>query len=238
MIDAIYDAASGLEAYIKNQEVIARNIANANTAGFKKSIVDFSIVLSEVDGVETETIEADIGVDFSKGKLEYTGNSLEIAIDGEGFFTIQTDEGMRYTRNGQFQLSNNGEIITASGGKLLGELGPLEIPPGSSVIKIDTNGTVKADGGKIGDLLITNFKDLSLVVPTGLGLFKAPLMAIQDDGDVNYKIAQGYKESSNVNVAMEMVNMIANMRSYEATNKIIKSLSDTMEQLISSQSSI
>ncbi|NOG85808.1 MAG: flagellar hook basal-body protein [Planctomycetes bacterium] len=118
MIDGIYLAASGLDAYTKKQEVIASNLANTNTAGFKKYMADFSIKTEVVDGVESEGVHAGVSVDFTKGDLTYTGNSLDISIDGDGFFTIETEQGLRYTRNGQFQLSGNGEIVTSDGGKV------------------------------------------------------------------------------------------------------------------------
>ncbi|MFQ5963002.1 MAG: flagellar basal-body rod protein FlgF [Candidatus Scalinduaceae bacterium] len=235
MIDSIYDVASGLDAFIKNQEVIARNIANANTVGFKKSVVDFSIILEEVNGVEKENIQAEIGINFSEGNLEYTGNSLDIAIDGEGFFTIETEQGLRYTRNGQFKLSDSGEIVTLSGGKLLGTGGTIFVPKSGGEITIDSKGIVKAGNTVIGELLITNFNQLSVLTPTGEGLFEVPLAAMQDLAEANFKIAQGYLERSNVNVALEMIDMIANMRSYEASSQIIKSLSESTEQLISNQ---
>ncbi len=238
MIDGIYLSASGLDAYTKKQEIIATNLANTNTIGFKKYIADFNTIVEEIDGVESESVQADISIDYSKGNLEYTGNSLDIAIDGEGFFTIETEQGLRYTRNGKFQLSNSGEIVLPSGGKLLGTNGPLTIPKGNNAITIDSTGKVKAGNKVIGELLINNFTQMSSLIPTGSGLFTAPLTALQDTIDLNHKIAQGYLEQSNVNVVMEMVQMIENMRSYEASNQIMKSFSDTLEQLISSQSNV
>ncbi len=236
MIDGIELAASGLDAYANVQEVIARNLANANTVGFKKNTISFKTILTEADGVETSSLQTNYGVDQSNGNLTYTGNSLDISIDGDGLFTLDTDKGMRYTRNGQFQLSSNGEIITDTGSKLLGQSGPIIIPKGGSEIVIDNKGVVKVDGKDIGKLIITHFTDLSKLVPTGDSTFTAPLEIINDAADVKYRVAQGYLERSNVNVVMEMVDMITNMRSYEASNNVIKTFSDLMERLISNQS--
>ncbi|ODS30469.1 MAG: flagellar hook protein [Candidatus Scalindua rubra] len=235
MIDGIELAASGLDAYANVQDVIARNLANANTIGFKKNTVSFKSILTEVDGVETSNLQTNYGVDQSNGKLTYTGNNLDIAIDGDGFFTLETDKGMRYTRNGQFQLSSNGEIITATGSKLLGQSGPIIIPKGGREIVIDNKGVVRADGKDVGELIITNFTDLTRLVPTGDSMFTAPLETINENGDVKFRVAHGYLERSNVNAVMEMVDMIANMRSYEASTGVIKTFSDLMERLISSQ---
>ena len=235
MINGIELAASGLDAYANVQEVIAGNLANANTVGFKKNTISFKTILTDANGVETSSLQTNYGVDQSNGNLTYTGNNLDIAIDGNGFFTLETDKGMRYTRNGQFQLSSFGEIITDTGSKLLGQDGPIIIPKGGREIVIDNKGVVRVDGNDVGKLIITNFTDLTKLVPTGDSMFTAPLEAINENGDVKFRVAQGYLERSNVNVVMEMVDMITNMRSYEASNNVIKTFSDLMERLISNQ---
>jgi flagellar basal-body rod protein FlgF len=235
MLDGIYATAAGLEAYTKRQEVLAINLANVNTVGFKRNITDFETILERIAGYEdTESLRANVDIDFSEGNLEHTGSSLDIAIDGKGFFTIETGEGLRYTRNGQFQLSSSGEIVTSSGDRLLGSGGPLLISRGGSEIRIDTRGTVKVDDRVIGDLLITNFEQPSLLIPKDRSLFEAPITAIPDTTYTDFKIAQGYLERANVNVVTEMVTMIENMRNFEASANVMKNFSDTMESLISS----
>ncbi len=238
MIDGIELAALGLDAYSNVQDVIAKNLANANTVGYKKDIISFKQVLTQTDDIETSNVQTDLGIDHSKGNLSFTGNSLDMAVDGEGFFTLETDNGVRYTRNGQFQLSNSGEIETATGAKLLGQGGPIKIPPGGSEILIDSKGNIKVDGKNIGKLMITNFHDLNALSSIGDSAFIAPMEAINENSDIEMKVAQGYLESSNVDIVIEMVDMIANMRSYEASNNIIKSFSDLLERLISSQSNV
>lgn len=244
MIEGIELAATGLNAYTNVQEVIARNLANANTVGFKKNTISFETVLTQIEGVETSSMETHYGIDYSKGDLTYTGNTLDIAVDGDGFFTLETGNGMRYTRNGQFQLSSDGEIVTSTGSKVLGEDGPsglgspIQISKGSKEIVIDINGNVKVDGNEIGKLMITHFNDSDLLVPTGNSSFAAPLEAINVTGIASFTVAQGYLEGSNVSVVTEMVDMIANMRSYEASNNVIKTYSDLMEHLIANQSNI
>ena len=235
MFGGIYRAASGLEAYTKNQEIIASNLANANTVGFKKNIIDFQAVLEEINGVkESKSISGDVSIDFSNGNLDHTGGSLDVAIVGEGFLAVETEDGTRYTRNGRFQLTGEGEIITMSGGRVLGTGGPLLIPPNAVEIKIDSTGVVAADGTVIDNLLITKFERRDLLVPTGDSLYIAPLNAEQSEA-LDSNIRQGYLERSNVDVLTEMVNMIQNMRSYEASNRIVKVFGDTLKQLIQSQ---
>jgi flagellar basal-body rod protein FlgF len=235
MLDGIYATAAGLEAYTKRQEVIAVNLANINTIGFKRNVTNFETILERIAGYEeTESLRANVDIDFSEGNLEHTGNSLDMAIDGKGFFTIETGEGLRYTRNGQFQLSSSGEIVTSSGDRLLGTGGPILIPRGGSEIRIDRKGTINVDNTVIGDLLITNFEQQSLLIPKDKSLFEAPITAIPDTNYTDFKIAQGYLERANVNVVMEMVTMIENMRNFEASANVMKNFNDTMENLISS----
>ncbi|MHC4454951.1 MAG: flagellar basal-body rod protein FlgF [Planctomycetota bacterium] len=238
MIDGIELAALGLDAYANVQEVIAKNLANANTVGYKKDIISFKQVLTQTDDIETSTVQTNFGIDHPKGNLTFTGNSLDITVDGDGFFTLETDNGIRYTRNGQFQLSNTGEIVTATGAKLLGQSGPIQIPPGGIEILVDSKGNVRVDGNNIGTLMITNFTDLTSLVSTGDSSFTAPIESINENNDIDIKVAQGYLESSNVDIVIELVDMIANMRSYEASNNVIKSFSDLLERLISTQSNI
>ena len=232
MIDGIELASSGLDAYANVQETIARNLANANTVGFKKNMISFKTILSETGN----TLETNYGIDHSHGNLNYNGNTLNMAIDGDGFFTVETENGMRYTRNGRFQLSTTREIVTDTGAKVLGQAGPITLPNGGGEIVIDKKGSVTVNGKVIGKLKITNFNDLTKLVPTGNSTFGAPDDAIDDSGEKKYNVAQGYLESSNVSVVLEMVDMISNMRSYEASNNVIKTFSDLMERLISNQS--
>jgi len=238
MIYGIELASSGLDAYANVQEVIARNLANANTVGFKKNTISFKTVLTQTEDVETSSLQTNYGIDYSNGNLTHTGNALDIAVDGNGFFTLETENGVRYTRNGQFQLSNNGEIVTDTGSKVLGQNGPIQIPKGGREIVIDNKGVVNMNGKKIGTLMITNFKDLTSLVPTGNSTFTAPLDSIDETGGAKFMVAQGYLERSNVSVVTEMVDMITNMRSYEASNNVVKTFSDLMERLIANQSNI
>nr|MBC8551024.1 flagellar hook basal-body protein [Candidatus Brocadiales bacterium] len=219
------------DAYANVQETIARNLANANTVGFKKNMISFKTILTD----ETSTLQTDYGIDYSHGNLTYTGNTFNMAIDGDGFFALETAKGIRYTRNGQFQLSNTGEVVTDTGAKVLGQAGPIIIPKGGGEIIVDKHGIININGKEIGRLTITNFNDLTKLVPTGDSTFAAPEDSIDDTGEAMFNVAQGYLESSNVSVVTEMVDMITNMRSYEASNNVIKTFSDLMERLISNQ---
>ena len=236
MLVGLYTAASELDAMSKNQDIIARNLANANTDGYKKSVATFKTLLLSADAGTTTTINgttiSTVAVDLTPGKLEFTESDLDLAIKGEGFFTIQTDNGLMYTRRGRFILSPKQEIITPEGGRLLGDAGVLQLPPGGKKIHVDGTGLVNVDGASIGTLKITYFPDPNSLTQNGGCTFKATGIGNVGENAKDFEIAQGYIEKSNVDVVGEMVAMIVNMRSYEMGYKATASMSNTLDGLI------
>lgn len=236
MLVGLYTAASELDAMSKSHEIIAQNLANANTNGYKRSMATFETLLAEPDaGTEdaaSTTVVSTVAVDLTPGKLAFTGSDFDLAIKGEGFFTIQTDNGLIYTRKGRFVLSPQQEIITPEGGRLLGNAGVLQLPPGGKKIHVDANGMVSVDDASIGKLKITHFPNPDSLTQYGGTTFKSDDIANTGEDAKDFEIAQGYVETSNVDVMGEMIAMIANMRSYEMGYKVTKSMSDTLDGLI------
>jgi flagellar basal body rod protein FlgG len=218
----------------KTHELIAQNLANANTDGYKKSLATFETILTEDPdtGTTTNTVQSTISVDLTPGKLVFTGSDFDLAIKGEGFFTIQTENGLIYTKRGRFILSPNQEIITPAGGQLLGTAGVLQLPPGGKKVIVDESGKVSVDGMGIGNLKITHFPDPNALTQYGGSTFKSDGLGGVGEDAKDFKVAQGYIETSNVEVIDEMIAMIANMRSYEMAYKAIKSMTETMDGLI------
>ncbi|MGR3309696.1 MAG: flagellar hook-basal body protein [Candidatus Brocadiales bacterium] len=240
MLVGLYTATSELNAMGRNQEVIARNLANANTDGYKKSITTFKTLLLNANAglgnnttptVNGTTISS-ISVDLTPGTLGFTGNDLDLAIKGKGFFTIQTENGLMYTRRGRFILSPKQEIIMPEGGQLLGSTGVLQLPPGGKKIHVDESGMVSVDGASIGTLKITHFPNPGSLVQYGGYTFKPVDIGNMGEDAKDFKIEQGYVEKSNVNVVEEMVAMIVNMRSYEMGQRVMKSVRNTLDGLI------
>ncbi len=241
MLVGLYTAASELDAMSKNQDIIARNLANANTDGYKRSVATFKTIMLSADaGLQDNTTPTIMGTtistvatDLTPGKLEFTGSDLDLAIKGEGFFTIQTENGLMYTRRGRFILSPKQEIITPEGGRLLGDAGVLQLPPGGKKIHVDGSGMVSVDNASIGTLKITYFPDPnSSLTQNGGCTFKTTDIRNVGENAKDFEIAQGYVEKSNVDVVGEMVAMIANMRSYEMGYKATASMSNTLDGLI------
>jgi flagellar basal-body rod protein FlgG len=234
-MDAIYPVLSGALAQEKRLEVIANNLANVNTAGFKRDQPLFEAIglppgpSAGVDGSirPSPTFERlhQISTDFTPGVVRTTGEPLDLAIEGEGFFSVQTPQGVRYTRGGSFTIDAQGQLTTQDGFPVLGTGGPITLPPG--LIQIDAEGRISVKGTEVGaqptevDLLpIFRFSDPSRLKKVGQTLFEA------EGGDAvpfpEGRMRQGALEGANVNPVEEMVAMIAVMRLYESAQKAIQ----------------
>jgi len=240
MIKGIYASGSGMMPRMLKLEVIANNLANINTAGFKKDNIFVQIMKDT--GVAQTKGSGDLSglnvreyTDFSEGSMNPTSNKLDLAIQGSGFFVAQTPNGLRYTRNGSFTLSANGTIVTSQGYPVMGAGGPLQIPDLEKMsqgdLSINETGEVTLDGKKIGRLQIATFDDPSVLKKDGGTYFSA------DSGEQlgaadgkNISIRQGYLEESNVNGIEEMVQMIELSRSFESAQKTMISQDGTLDK--------
>lgn len=239
MIVGLYTGASGMISQGDYQAVIARNLANINTVGYKKNVAVFQSYISQLQDKDTSPVPHGIGsslnsiaTDFSQGTLEYTGNDLDISIKGEGFFVVKADTGISYTRKGQFMLSRDMKLVTPEGWPLLGHEGEIQVPQKTKNITIKENGSVSADGREIGSIKIASVPDLTALEPIGGCAYKLSDAVQQPKESTDFKIAQRYLERSNVNAIDEMVNMISNMRGYQFSHKVTDSLDDTLKKLI------
>ncbi|MEN6355600.1 MAG: flagellar hook-basal body protein [Armatimonadota bacterium] len=229
MIRALYTAASGLVAQANRQDVIANNIANAQTPGFKREKVVSSSFAKElqsqmITAVERERpsypdspvdpviVSAASATDNSQGPIRDTGNSFDFAIDGPGSFEVSASSGTNLTRAGNFRLDAAGELCTADGAKVLGENGTIKIPNGNMSVAAD--GEVSVDGTSVGKIKIVGAQA----------------------GQT--KIMQGCIEGANVNIVREMVDMITNVRSFEANQKVITAVDGTLDKLINSAGNV
>lgn len=232
MIRGLYTAASGMLAEAQRTDVISNNLANANTAGFKKDMTitkDFaSMLISRVnDGPESPTIGTmgvgvmvdEVATDYSTGTIRTTGNDFDLAIEGRGFFAVETPQGKRYTRNGTFAKSSKGELVTSDGYRVLGQNGPIIINGGK--MEVSTDGRVLVDNNEVGKLEITEFANEKALKKEGASLFLEP--SGQQGQVATGSVRQGTLEMANVNVIGEMVNLISNYRAYEINGKVIQS---------------
>lgn len=229
---------SAIRGLTQEFDLIAHNLANVSTPGFKRRFNDFSKSLSELEkaaGSEEHTRKsANIVIDFTQGSFIETGRTLDMALCGKGFFVIETPQGPLYTRNGAFRLNENGQIVDMSGRIVAGESGPITIPQsaGLSQISVAADGTVSTAGIPIGKFKLVDFLEKeNRLVPAGLNCFSAP-QNVEPETAVGVVVKQGFQESSNVQLTEELVDMIMVSRLYEANMKFISKSGETAKNLL------
>lgn len=221
----IYLSMSGAKATMQRQDTLANNIANVSTPGFRAELQAFRAVPVQGSGASTRvySLETTTGYDASAGAVTATGRNLDVAVKGKSWLTVQALDGTEaYTRGGALEVSNDGTLTTRSGLPLMGDGGPLQVPPNAAV-SIGADGTVSAKGS---DGKNTAIGKLKLVTPDAPlrrgddGLFRAA------DGDLSAddtaRVQDGALEGSNVSAVESMVAMISAARQFEAQMKMIQ----------------
>lgn len=236
MDHGIYTAASGAIAMEQRLDIIANNLANVNTAGFKKDSISFQDVQKSLDTSKlypgqyrSTPVDVVIGkqyIDATQGGFRDTGNTLDVAIAGEGFFVVNTPDGTRYTRAGAFTISSDGLLSTPQGYTVQGEGGDITIGQGKVIV--DSSGAVIVDGDVVDKLQVLSIQEDALVRQGNATFSVRQGSAPETVGTPN--IRQGCLEASNVNPINEMVGLINTQRAYESYQKVIKAFSDTYAQ--------
>ena len=229
---------SSIDGLTQEFNIIAHNLANVSTTGYKRRYISFSNILKEQQAGATGftgEVNSEVTFDFSQGDPVETNRSLDFALCGKGFFVIETPDGPLYTRNGMFRLNQNRQIVDSMGRMVAGENGPIAIPPnvGLSQIHVSNDGTVSsADGIAIGKFQLVDFKDdQNKLVPAGMNCFYAPEDITPEPGE-NLTVKQGFREASNVKLVEELVDMIMVSRLYEANMKFISAKGDLSNSII------
>lgn len=228
MIKGIYHAGRSLTNNTKNLERIANNLANINTVGFKREGL-FIEILKQAGNSEIK-----IPIDLKQGNLAQTGNPLDLAISGDGYFVISNDGKYELTRNGSFMIDDDGFLVTKEGKRVIGKAGEINLlnykMDNEQILSIDEEGEIKVGDIVIDKLLIINqqerFADLG-----NIGLKYDDLNdLLNSSSEADYKIMQGYLEESNVNPIEEMELMIKVSKDYEASYRIVQSLDDSIQK--------
>ena len=216
---------------------IANNLANVSTTGYKRDLQFLRLLTREQTdlerrrsgGVAVRELVQDHFTDFSQGELNETGNKLDLAISGEGLFTIQTMKGIAYTRNGSFTLDEDSYLVDYLGNRVLSNEGEILIN-GAEVI-INRFGDVEVDGGSVGKLKIVIFEDDTKLRKAGNSLFYPINNEVKPQAPSKpYLVSQGYLETSNVNLVEEMITMIALGKEFEVNQKIIQTNDELMRR--------
>lgn len=243
MFRGIYAAASGMVANEMRHSVIANNLANASTAGFKRNDGLFEGFYQAYLGRDLHPHLYDVqrgpggGVrmqqsytDLQGGPLTTTGDSLNLALTGPGYLVVDTPQGERYTRNGQLALNELGQLVTAEGHPLLSDAGtPLTVDGPDFVV--DRAGGVHVAGALAGQLQVVEFEEPRMLQREGNSLHAAPEEA-QFAPAADTQVLHKSLEMSNVQVPNEMVNMLAGLRAYAANQQVISTFDQTMSRVI------
>ncbi len=226
MYKGIYIALSGATLKQKHMDIFSQNIANVNTSGYKKERIAFKDYLIPVDNKSFFTPDgrvmseiAYVATDFSNGNLVATGNPLDLAIEGSGFFAL---EGKRYTRSGNFKVNTDGYLVTQRDIKVMGTGGPIQVQGRN--IDINSSGEVFVDSVSAGTLKVVEFSDKGALKKLSNGVFITDETG--EDAKRKSQVIQGYLETSNVEVVKEMVQMIMTLREFEAYQKVIRAFDE------------
>jgi len=216
----------------RKMDIVANNIANVDTSGYKSSNMLFKeYVVNERNQKPLSMVE-DYGNyrNFDPGTIQTTENPLDVALIGNGFMSVNTPTGEKYTRNGSMHINPTGQLVT-SAGEAINDTGgkPIVIPPNSSNISIVPDGTISADGQPIGRLKVVKFANPQLLSPVGNNLYTTDQAGVPDDAT---SVTQGALEGSNVNSVIEMTNMIEVMRKYESVARILQTEHDSQSGMI------
>lgn len=230
MENSLYIALSKQSCLWRNMESTANNLANMNTVGYKATdplftqYVNKNSKSNDVAALQKGvSFVQDMGTmrDLSSGPIQHTGNNLDIALEGEGFFTIETAEGEKYSRNGKFSLNNDGMIVNSEGYPLVSESGaPFFISPEETSISISNEGTISTENGALGKIKIAEFSDPQALTAEHSGLYK-PKEGNSVLKAKNTKVIQGSLEGSNVQAIPEMTKLISIQRQFEYVQKMI-----------------
>jgi len=251
MITGLYSASTNLDAIIHQQDVIARNIANAQVSGHKGETLVFrsfpDLLFSKQAAFIPDKTEANrttgrlgtgVGVDwdylnFEPGPMVHTGVPTDLSIDGDGFFAVQTPRGERYTRNSEFQIKldrqgKEGTLTTKEGYPLLGKSGPIKVPADAK-LNVDLTGNVVAGDRTVDRIRLVTVPDKNVLLPESGSLFRLEdRWADQLKPAEGAVVHQGYLEKSNVNTIVEMARMIQSFRNYEAASRVLSVLDQNL----------
>jgi flagellar basal-body rod protein FlgG len=202
-------------------EAVSNNLANVNSNGFKLDTLSFENSL---------TMKYKSATDFSAGPVVHTGSSLDLAIDGDGFFKVQTKSGTRYSRDGAFGLNKEGVLVNRNGDAVLGQNGRVVLNGGE--ISVGADGQISENGAVIDKLAIVDFRDKQLLRKDGRSYFV--FKGKEEDAVAPEKtiLRQQYIEKSNVNPTEEMIKMIESFRAFESVQKAIQNMDETVSKVV------
>lgn len=241
---SLYQAAAAMNANSRWQELISENLAAGSVPGFKKQELSFTAIQAGLmphgDVTRPGTSlpfalpSTTAFTNFSGGEIKPTGVNTHVALAGPGFFEVKLANGARaFTRDGEFQVNAQSQLVTKQGLLVMGEDGPLQFDANNGApISIAAGGEISQGGESKGTLKITNFQNPNLLTPVGSGMFEARAAGLKPSTDAKPAVREGCLEGSNTSAPAEMANLITAMRSFEANQRIVQLHDERMGKLI------
>ncbi len=233
MENSIYLGLSRQMVLQTSMDIVANNIANMSTSGFRAQNQVFEEYLSDPRYNEDPlSFVLDRGQyqNTTAGSIEQTGNPLNVAVNGPGFMGVQLPGGETgYTRDGNFYKSTEGILVSTAGYPIMGQGGPMTIPDDAKEIKIDENGVVSSENGTIGQIQVSEFENVHMLRPVGNNAYTTEDAPIPAE---NTKLAQGFIEGSNVNAVAETTDMIKILRDFQSTQRVLETEHERMRTAI------
>jgi flagellar basal-body rod protein FlgG len=228
MSGAIYLGAAGMAAQQLRLQLQSENLANADSPGYRREALAVRLSEAQESGAPPPAVlPVHSRIDETPGRLQATGNPLDLALEGGGYFAIDTPDGVRYTRNGSFQLDPTGVLVTADGHPVLGEAGPLILPDGP--VSVTPEGQVESGGAVVGRLRIGDFPGNGAMRKAGNGRFGPADPEAVEIRPARVNVVQGSLEGANVEPVAELTGMIATQRLFQSYQRIIQA-ADEMDQ--------
>lgn len=243
MIPGLYSAATALDSSVRRHEVASENLANIQMPGYRKKILantTFETLFPSTRPPFNDTTQSEmLGTatikplyDFQQGHLDDTGNPLNFALHGDGFFTIKGPDGPLYTRNGSFYVDTNRQLVTIDMLPVMGPGGPVVVPDNVSAqnINVSTDGRLSADGQEFGEFAIVKFADNSVLTSAGATLFAAPGDVVPLPGTA--AVQQGQLELASTSAIDEMLELIECSRHMDAAQKALQTIAESVQKRI------
>lgn len=257
MVRALYTAYTGMINEQYRMDIITNNMANASTCGYKMEGVTnqsfdsmLAVKINDESEYYTDRVLGDVSLgvkmgevytDFKQGSLRETGNTYDLAISGDGFFELRVtdkngNDSMKYTRSGEFEVTNEGYIVDADGNHLQGGSGDIQVSPDADSVAINSAGEIYEDGVLTGQITLHDFEDYNYLSKFGNTMYTAVDGAAEKDPTGG--IEQGWLEQSSVNIVNEMVNLISITRAYETNQKMITNADTMLDKAVNSVGSV
>ncbi len=204
---------------------ITNNLANVDTPGYKKEDITFWEMLYQTNEKRGRVGKAlKVLTNQQEGAIENTGNRLDFAIAGDGFFKLQTPQGIRYSRSGNFQVNNQNQLVNPDGYQVLGTGGPITII--GNDVSVSSDGNIMVDNTDAGQIDVVSFDNINGIEKEGKNLFRTIQGEAEEAPALDFSVQQGFIESSNVSLVSEMTNMLDLHRAYETQQKIIRTFDE------------